>query len=602
MADEDGAILDGEGEEEFDASFSGGTILRILRHTMEDAPLFFGFVACVVGVSSLESYGTYITKLVIDEGMAVGNAAATFRHLAAYGLTMLAQTVLVFAFIACAGLLGEKLQYGLRKKVFAKLQDLSFSYFDRTAVGWIMARATSDTAKLADFATWMILDLFWAVANIGTALYFMLRIHAGLGLIVAASLPPLVFVALKFKKLILKEFRDVRSSNSKITARYNESITGVRVVKALGKEKENLAAFSRVALEMRDHSFRAAWLSALFLPVVQIVTSVALGAVVWFGGFELQSGTITVGGIKAFISYIAFMMWPVSDLARVYSEMQHAVAGAERVFSLLDSKSDVEDAPGAVPFRALERGIEFRGVSFGYGDGPRVLEDFSLTIEKGRTVALVGPTGGGKTTIANLAARFYEPVEGSVLLDGRDYREFTVTSWQSKLGVVLQTPHLFSGTVMENIKYGRLEATDEEAREAARLAHAEEFILRLEGGYGAQVGEGGALLSVGQKQLLGIARALLARPELVIFDEATSSIDTVTEDLIQKGMKELLARSAGIVIAHRLSTIRDADRILVIDGGRIAESGTHRELLLSGGVYRDLYTSQFERARAEAFA
>lgn len=586
-------------DDDYAESLSGKTILRILRVTLERWPLFLGFVIFVCAVSILESYGTFITKLIIDEGIAIGDRARSFTLLARFGMVMLAQAATVFGFIWCAGMLGERLQYDLRKRIFAKLQSLSFSYFDRTPVGWIMSRANSDTGKLADFATWMLLDLFWATANIFSSLWFMSRIDVTLAWIVAAVLPPLIFIALKFKRLIIAEFRQVRSANSRITARYNESITGVRVVKALAKEKENLRSFSGITGTMYDHSFRAAWLSALFLPIVQIVTSVALGAVIWYGGWKLQFGGITVGGIKAFVSYIAFIMWPISDLARVYSEMQHSIAGAERVFGLLDTESEIRDRPDAVPFIRMERGLEFRAVSFHYDPAAPVLADFDLKIRRGETIALVGPTGGGKSTIANLAARFYEPRSGEILVDGRDYRDFTLASWQSRLGVVLQTPHLFSGTVMENLRYGRLDATDEEVYEAARLAHAEEFVLKLDGGYQAPVGEGGALLSVGQKQLLGIARALLARPELVIFDEATSSIDTITEDLIQKGMRSLLSRAAGLVVAHRLSTIRDATRISVIDGGRIRESGTHRELLASGGMYHDLYLSQFKAQREE---
>ncbi len=587
-------------EEEFDSSFDGRTVLRILGAALGRAPLFFGFVAFVITVSILESYGTYITKLVIDEGMLAADWARTATLLFRYGIVMLMQAAAVFGFIYCAGLLGEWLQYDLRKRIFAKLQSLDFAFFDRTPTGRIMSRAHSDTSKVADFATWMLLDLFWAIANIASALWFMIKIDGTLALAVAAVLPPLVFVALKFKKRILGEFRKVRSANSKITASYNESITGVRVVKALAREKENLATFSSLTGEMYRHSFRAAWLSALFLPVVQIITSLALGAVILIGGRKIALGTITVGSIKAFVSYIAFIMWPISDLARVYSEMQHAIAGGERIFALLDTQAGIRDRPDARAFSRMEKEIEFRDVGFHYTEEAPVLSGFCLKIERGQTVALVGPTGGGKSTIANLAARFYEPRSGQVLIDGVDYREYSLSSWQSRLGVVLQTPHLFSGTVAENIRYGRLDATDEELGEAARLAHAEEFILKLEGGYAAQVGEGGALLSVGQKQLLGIARALLARPEFVIFDEATSSIDTVTEDLIQKGMKSLLAQSAGLVVAHRLSTIREADRILVIDGGRIVESGTHHELLAKKGVYRELYTSQFRTEREEA--
>ncbi|NJL72139.1 MAG: ABC transporter ATP-binding protein [Candidatus Competibacteraceae bacterium] len=338
----------------------------------------------------------------------------------------------------------------------------------------------------------------------------MLFINASAALFVIAILPPLVIIAIKFKQRIIGEFRRVRAINSRITGKYNETITGVRVVKALSREHDNLRSFSVLTGDMRNHSFRAAWLSAMFLPVVQIVSSFALAAVIWYSGVQFSVGGMSIGGLKAFFSYITFMLWPIQDLARVYAEMQHSIAGAERVFSLLESQPEIVNRPGAVAAPAVNTGIEFRSVSFHYDPEKPVLADFNLSVKRGEVVALVGPTGGGKSTIVNLAGRFYEPCSGEILIDGVDYRSFTLETWQSKLGVVLQTPHLFSGTIRENIRYGRLSAADGEVVEAARAAHADEFIRALPGGYDAEVGEGGTLLSMGQKQLISIARALLA--------------------------------------------------------------------------------------------
>jgi len=407
--------------------------------------------------------------------------------------------------------------------------------------------------------------------------------------------PVLVFTAIRFQKAIMGEYRKVRAINSKITGSFNENITGVRVVKALVREDENLKRFGVLTGNMYAAAYRAAWLSAIFLPIVQILTSLALGAVCWFGGYQAAEGAISVGGVKAFISYILFMMWPVQDLARVYAEMQHSMACGERVFSLLDTEPEIRNQAGSRRIDRVRGSIVFDHVDFRYVQDKSVLKDFSLEVQPGQMIALVGPTGGGKSTIANLVCRFYEPTGGRLIVDGSDYREYTLESYQSRIGVVLQTPHLFSGTIRENIRYGRLDATDQEVYEAARLAHGTEFIEALEKGWDEEVGEGGVLLSVGQKQLISIARAILAKPDIVIMDEATSSIDTITESLIQKGMETLLSTATSFIIAHRLSTIKHADRILVIRDGTIEESGTHRELLDRRGHYYRLYTRQYRQ-------
>jgi ATP-binding cassette subfamily B protein len=580
-------------EEEFSTKLTAGTLRRMLGQLKPYWKWVALFVLLIGVVSVQDAYFTYLGKRIIDNGIVPGDKSVLARLFLIYGVMVIFQATFVFSFICITGILGHRVQYDLRKRLFNHLQDLSFSYFDRTPVGWIMSRVTSDTERIAELVTWGLLDLVWSIINISTALIFMLTINAPLALIVFMAIPILITVAIWFKQKILVEYREVRKLNSKITGSYNENITGVRVVKALARERENLDEFGELTSGMYRSSYRAAWLSALFLPVVQIISAVAVGSVVWYGGWRVEVGGMTVGGIQAFFSYVTFMLWPVQNVARVYAETQRTIASAERIFSLIDSEPEVRDRPGAIEAVSIRGDIEFEHVNFYYEEDNPVLKDFSLKVRGGETIALVGPTGGGKSTIVNLVCRFYEPKTGTIRINGMDYTQLSLHAIQSKIGVVLQMPHLFSGTIRENIRYGRLDANNDEIEQAARLAGAHDFIARLEKGYDEEVGEGGNLLSVGQKQLISLARAVLAKPEIFIMDEATSSVDTLTEDLIQSGMEQLMKDCTSFVIAHRLSTIKRADRILVIENGRITEAGSHSELLRARGHYYRLYTRQF---------
>ncbi|RME77830.1 MAG: ABC transporter ATP-binding protein [Chloroflexi bacterium] len=582
-------------EEEFTTEFNGQTLRRIAAQARPYWKWVVGFILLIAVVSVQDSLFTYISKLIIDEGIVARNRERLVELITIYAALTLVQAAAVFGFIYLAGILGERLQYDLRKKLFDHLQELSLSYFSKTPVGWIMSRVTSDTSRISELVTWGLIDITWSVLNLVTAVIFMLIINWRLALLVALILPVLVVIAGEFKKRILVQYRRVRKLNSRLTGVYNENITGVRVVKALTREEKNLEEFDQMATELYYASYRAAWLSALFLPTVQIVGTATLGVIVWYSGAQVQAGGLTIGGIQAFVSYLTFMLFPIQELARVYAEMQNSVASAERVFSLLDARPEIVDRPNAVDPGSLKGDIQFENVDFCYEPDKPVLQNFNLTVRQGETIALVGPTGGGKSTIVNLLCRFYEPQSGVIRICGQDYTGFTLQGLQSRIGMVLQTPHLFSATIRENIRYGRLDATDEEVEAAARLVHAHEFIMQMEQGYDEPVGEGGALLSTGQKQLISLARAVLADPDIFIMDEATSSVDTLTEALIQQGMETLLQGRTSFVIAHRLSTVRRADRILVIEDGRITEMGTHEELLRAGGHYHSLYTGQFRR-------
>jgi ATP-binding cassette subfamily B protein len=588
-------------EENFSGELTGGVLRRIINLMKPHWQWVTGFIITIVIVSMLDAYFTFLSKRIIDEGILQSNLEALVSILTQYALLIVVQSAGIFAFVYLAGVLGERIRYDLRQMLFNHLQSLSLSYYSRTPVGWIMSRVTNDTERVAELVTWGLIDSTWGAVNILTTLGFMFAINWQLALIVLAIIPVLLYAAVQFRKRILKQFRKVRRINSKITASYNENITGVRVVKALGREGANLNEFKLETSEMYESGFRAAWLSALFLPIVQIISAFAIGGIIWYSGIQIEFEGITIGGIQAFLSYMTFMMWPIQDLARVFAEMQRSLASAERIFTLADTLPEIKNKPNAIDPGTIRGDITFEHVSFWYEDEMPVIKDLNLEIKRGEMIALVGSTGGGKTTIVNLLCRFYEPKRGRILIGSQDYTDLSLEGIQSRIGVVLQTPHLFSGTIRENIAYGRLKATQEEIERAAKLTGAHKFITQFEKGYDEQVGEGGVLLSVGQKQLISLARAVLSDPEVFIMDEATSSVDTLTEALIQQGMEAIMKDRTSFVIAHRLSTIKRADRILVIEDGQIAESGTHAELLKMKGKYFKLYTQQFRLEREDAY-
>lgn len=592
-------------EEEFEETWNFETLWRIAKLGLNHKLLLVGLFLGIAATSFSESYFGFLDKRMIDEGILANDLEQLMSIMWFYAGLWLLFAVFVFAFINAAGRMGHRVQYDLREAMFEKLQTLELAYYDKTPSGWLQARVTSDAVRVGDLVSWGFLDMVWAVANIVFSMGFMLYINWRLAIIVGTIIPIIVFVAVKFQRVILKEFRISRKANSKITGALSEMISGVRVVKGLGREVANLKSFTALTDEMYNASFRAGWLSALFLPIVQLISAFAVAAVIAAGGWQasIENSTgLTVGGLQAFVGYVTFMMWPIQQLARVYASMQQAIASGERIFSLLDTDATILDAQNAYAIESLEGDIVFDNVSFQYEAGKPVLEEFDLTIKQGETIAIVGPTGAGKTTVVNLVGRFYEPTQGEIRIGGRDYKEFTLHSIQSKLGIVLQTPHLFSGTIKDNLRYADLSAPDDVVIEAAKTAGAHGFISQLEDGYETQVGEGGVLLSVGQKQLISLGRAILADPDIFIMDEATSSVDTLTEALIQTGMDTLMQDRTSFVIAHRLSTIKNADRILVLEAGKIAEIGTHAELIRQRGHYYDLYTRQFRSEREQSIS
>ena len=582
-----------ENELDDDVPLSGNLFHRLLNVIKPHWRIMLAGMLGISLVAIADAVFTYIQKEIIDRAIIAGDKTVLLQLFTYYIWLVVIQSVAVFMFVYFVGKQGELVRYDLRKRLFNHLQKLSLSYFSKTPLGWIMSRVTSDTEKMGDLLTWGIVDSTWAIVNIIFASIFMFIINWKLAILVVLSLPVMMFVAIKFRKRIYYHYRLSRKANSKMTASMNENITGVRVVKALRREEKNLNNFKVLSTNMFNSSYRAAFLSALFLPTIQTISAISLGLVLWQGGLLVENTFITVGGLQAFIAYIMMILWPIQDLARVYAEMQNAVASSERVFSLLDTIPGVSDCPGTIELTSLLGNVDFENVSFHYEDDEPVIRNLSFHVPQGDTVALVGPTGGGKSTIVNLLCRFYEPTDGVIRVNGLDYMDFKLQDIQSRIGVVLQTPHLFSGMILENIRYGKLEASDEAIEAVAKLAGAHEFITSFEKGYKQDVGEGGNLLSVGQKQLISIARALLADPDIFVMDEATSSVDTLTEALIQKGMQKLMEGRTSFIIAHRLSTIKHADQIMVINEGQIEEQGNHDTLMRAKGHYYNLYTQQF---------
>ncbi len=514
-----------------------------------------------------------------------------------------------------AGNIEHNIPYDIRKAAFQKLQELSIAYYDRTPVGWLMARLTSDVKRLGVTLSWHVVDFFWSIFLVVIMTLFMLFSNVGYALLVLCVVPPLVVISMIFQKKILHNFRKTRKYNSQITAAFNEGITGAKTIKSLSVEDHMLQEFEKVTSEMKNFSIRAATISSVYTPIILFLGSIATGLVLWKGGYEVGTGVVSYGTLVVFTSYAVQFFEPIKQFARVFTELQYTQASAERVVTLLDTENDIKDSElvtekfgnmlesNREAWPEFKGNIEFKDVTFRYKEGGNILEHFNLTIKAGEKIALVGETGSGKTTIVNLACRFYEPTEGEILMDGVDYRERPLLWMYSNIGYVLQEPHLFSGTVRENIAYGRQDATQEDIEEAAKIVNAHDFILKLENGYDSEVGERGSRLSTGQKQLVSFARAILSDPRMFVLDEATSSVDTETEHLIQDALNKALESRTSFIIAHRLSTIRSADRILVIDKGRIIEEGTHKQLIRKKGYYYRLYTNQLiEEQEKVAFA
>ena len=604
-------------EMDYTKRLDAGLWRKLIRYMKPYHGYLYAIMATMAVSALCDTIFPLLTREAIDTFISGGATGGRAWFVARYAGVLLLQSACIFGFCQLCGRAECGINRHIRKLSFKRLQELSFSYYDQMPVGFIISRMTSDTSRLGETVAWGLVDLFWSASYIVITTVAMLMLNVRMALLVLSVMPIIAVVAVWFQKHILAGYREVRKTNSQITGAFNEGIMGAKTSKTLVREEANCREFAELTDRMRASSIRAAVLSALFLPIVTSLAAVATAMVLHRGTTEVfsASGLVTIGTLAAFVQYATSIFDPISSIARIFAELQASQAAAERVVSMLETEPEIFDSPEVEavfgdsfnPKREnwpdIRGDIEFDHVSFHYSTGEEVLEDFSLKVSAGQTVALVGETGSGKSTIVNLVCRFYEPTGGTIRIDGEDYRTRSILWLQDHLGYVLQQPHLFSGTIRENIRFGRLDATDAEIEQACRMVDAESFILALEKGYDTEVGEGGNRLSTGQKQLISFARALIANPAIFVLDEATSSVDTQTEQKLQAAIAAALDGRTSFIIAHRLSTIRNADLILVIKDGKIAEQGTHSELLAKRGYYYTLYSNQFrEEGERRAWA
>ena len=546
--------------------------------------------------------GPYLVQMAIDGFIKQKNVA---------GLNWIALAFLATAFLNwwtsfgqhyLVSWVGQTIIYDMRDRMFRHLQRLNFRFYDSMATGRIMARLMSDVDAINQLVSSGLVSIFADSMVLVTIMITMLKMNWRLALISFVTIPVLLAVLRWFTARMRRAFMEQRRKAADLNANLAESISGVRVTQSFTREDKNQGQFNQINEQNRQANMEAISVWAMFFPSIEVVSALGVALVLWYSGVLIRGGApdVTVGQVTAFILYLNRFFMPIRDLSQVYNVLQAAIVSAERVFEVLDQVPEVQDAPDACPMPRATGAVRFEDVTFGYDSGKPVLKGVNLTAKPGETIALVGPTGAGKSSVINLLARFYDVQGGRVLVDGHDLRQVEQHSWRSQLGVVLQDTFLFSGSVRDNIRYGRPTATDAEVEAAAKAVGADEFISRMPQGYDTPVNERGAKLSVGQRQLIAFARALCADPAILILDEATSNIDTYTEALIQNALKTLLQGRTSFVIAHRLSTIRSADRIYFIDDGMVVEEGTHEELIAAGGRYADLYLGQFKALEEQA--
>ncbi len=620
-------------EEAEQRPFNMPHFLRILGYTKPYAKQ----VMVVSGLMLLAVLSNLIDPLLFRFAIDVGIGEKNLKALAILAVAMVARLIIIKyasrAQVRGTHKIGQSILYDLRQELFNRVEGLPFSFFDHRPVGKVISRITNDVNHIGNLAASVIISVISQLISLAGIIAIMVSLHWRMALLSFTTLPFLVLILTKLRWTLEKAWGDTRKAVADINAHLNETVQGLQVIQAFGREEINSGKFSKANRKYYRSHMRAITIDQAFWPLADIVGALGTAIVIWYGAKEYIAGTLTLGLMVAFVDYLGKFWRPISTFSRVWSQILSAMASAERVFGILDLQSEAEESARSVDKAAEAKAavsasptasaaaatlvgaavagdgaspaldvlprvsgeVEFENVSFGYRADVPVLHDVSFIVRPGETVALVGPTGAGKTTIINLLARFYMATSGRVLVDGHDLSMVDLPSYRSQLGIVLQDTFIFSGTIMENLKFGKLDATQEEVERAVEAACARDFIEKMEGGFNAQVKERGSNLSSGQRQLLAFARALLADPRILILDEATSSIDPETERLIQQAIKTLLQDRTAFIIAHRLSTVRAADRIMVIEDGRIAEQGSHDELAKTGGLYAKLYDAQFKR-------
>lgn len=568
-------------------------LLQFLRPYLN--PMFFSLILMII-VTAAGVAGPYFVKLAIDEGIDAKNLIALRNVTLAYAIVSVLQLGTNIVRVRMMSRVGQHVLYDVRTAMFQHLQKLSLSFYNRYSVGRVITRVINDVGTLREFITWAVLAIVRNLLAIVGTLIAMLSLNLRLSLLTFTVLPLMILATIMFRRAARRNYRKVRAAISWTNSVLAENVNGVRVVQAFSRQAHNYKNFreyvNRYSLET---SLDAARVASRFTPIVDVLGAVATALVVYVGGTAVLGESISPGELIAFVLYIDRLFDPIRDLSRRFDTLQSTMAGGERILELLNTPVDVQDAADAREMGPIHGAVRFEDVQFHYSDDPAlVLDGIDLDVQAGQTVALVGETGAGKTTLVKLLTRFHDPTAGRVLIDGVDLRSVTQSSLRRQMGMVLQDPFLFNGTVKENILFGRLDASDEDVFGSAKAVGAHDFILRLKNGYETSVEEGGATLSVGQRQLISFARALLADPRILILDEATSSVDTQTEQIIQKALATLLKGRTSFVIAHRLSTITNADKIVVIHDGKIIEQGTHSRLLANQGTYYELYRTGFQ--------
>lgn len=546
-------------------------------------------VPWLIGNAIDEGIGT------LENGAYTGDPSRLRFWIIAILIVSLAEWVTNRYRIYIMGLIGGNVVADVRATLYHQLHRLTLTFHNNYSVGRMMSRLLGDITVLRDFITWSITGLFRSFFSLFGIIAILLYTNWKLALITFSVLPILFIITNQYRIYVRVAYRSARAFSSLISGYFNESISGIRVTKSFTREDENFAFFKMLNGSFRQANTRAAWLTALFFPSVEVIGALSIGLVVVFGGIYILNDTLTTGALIAFIFYVQRFYEPIRELAQRFNIFQAALTSCERIFTLLDLEPDIVDSPDATEMPTVTGHVVFDKVDFAYKPEEPILQEVTIEAKPGEQVALVGETGAGKSTVIRLLARFYDITGGAITIDGIDIRSVTQSSLRAQLGVVLQDTFLFSGSILENIRYGRLDATDEEAKEAARIVGAETFILNMPEGYDSDVGENGINLSVGQRQIISFARALLADPRILVLDEATSSVDTTTEKQIQSALEKLLAGRTSFVIAHRLNTIVNSDKIVVLDKGKVMEVGTHDELLKLQGRYFNLYTMQWQK-------